>query len=327
MNVRSWLVHLYPSAWRRRYGEEFDALLEECLHSPLDVLDILLGALDAHLQLVNGLNWRMMNMINKLRTTTWLVFAGYIGFVIGGLSLFGLVDDSPAVPLIRSNQSLHTAWAAIQIGSLISLLAVVLGGLPLALTFLKHSLTSSRRDLRLLLVPAGALLIFLFYMAFMGSIASGWVHISGVAQKVTPDNFPTGNKLLLGGLMLVFVLGALASVWAVWKILNNTEEDSTISILGRNTTVRLYSFAYLPAAITVLCMFVMLAGTIIFGSLAYSLVPGWFSENLGLLLTNTTLSFGVTLTIMVVSTALAILGLVRGYSEWKRAGQQSTSLN
>ena len=44
MNVRSWLVRLYPRSWRERYGDEFEILLEECLHSPLDVLDIFLGA-------------------------------------------------------------------------------------------------------------------------------------------------------------------------------------------------------------------------------------------------------------------------------------------
>ena len=53
------------------------ALLEECLHSPLDVLDILLGALDAHLDSPYGVNWRTLNMINKLRTSILLVFVGF----------------------------------------------------------------------------------------------------------------------------------------------------------------------------------------------------------------------------------------------------------
>jgi hypothetical protein len=40
-----------PAAWRDRYGEEFAVLLEDRLLGPFDVVDILLGALDARLHL------------------------------------------------------------------------------------------------------------------------------------------------------------------------------------------------------------------------------------------------------------------------------------
>lgn len=43
------LLALYPSAWRRRYGSEFAALLDAQPLSPALILDIVLGAIDAHL--------------------------------------------------------------------------------------------------------------------------------------------------------------------------------------------------------------------------------------------------------------------------------------
>src|SRR4051794_13125515 len=43
------LLRLYPAAWRRRYGDEFAAVLEERPLGPFDVADVLLGALDSHL--------------------------------------------------------------------------------------------------------------------------------------------------------------------------------------------------------------------------------------------------------------------------------------
>ena len=43
------LLALYPSAWRRRYGFEFAALLDAQSPSPALILDIVLGAIDAHL--------------------------------------------------------------------------------------------------------------------------------------------------------------------------------------------------------------------------------------------------------------------------------------
>ncbi len=44
-----WLLSLYPSAWRARYGEEMAALLADYPVTVCTVLDLVLGALDAHL--------------------------------------------------------------------------------------------------------------------------------------------------------------------------------------------------------------------------------------------------------------------------------------
>ena len=43
------LLWLYPRAWRRRYGEEMEALLEETRPTAAAVMDLLRGALDAQL--------------------------------------------------------------------------------------------------------------------------------------------------------------------------------------------------------------------------------------------------------------------------------------
>lgn len=43
------LLALYPGPWRRRYGLEFAAMLDEQPASPALIFDIVLGAIDAHL--------------------------------------------------------------------------------------------------------------------------------------------------------------------------------------------------------------------------------------------------------------------------------------
>ena len=48
--MRSLLIRCYPARWRARYGDEFEAILEERPLGPFDVADILLGALDAKLR-------------------------------------------------------------------------------------------------------------------------------------------------------------------------------------------------------------------------------------------------------------------------------------
>jgi hypothetical protein len=45
----NWLLRLYPASWRARYGAEFDAVLAGQRASPGLVLDVIAGAIDAHL--------------------------------------------------------------------------------------------------------------------------------------------------------------------------------------------------------------------------------------------------------------------------------------
>jgi hypothetical protein len=49
--MKSFLISCYPAFWRARYGDEFEAILDERPLGPFDVADILLGALDAQLRL------------------------------------------------------------------------------------------------------------------------------------------------------------------------------------------------------------------------------------------------------------------------------------
>jgi len=45
----SWMLRLYPARWRQRYGEEFGVVLASQRASVGLVLDVLAGAVDAHL--------------------------------------------------------------------------------------------------------------------------------------------------------------------------------------------------------------------------------------------------------------------------------------
>ena len=226
--LRPWLTRLYPRDWRERYADEFDALLEQSLHTPLDVLDVFLGAMDARLQLLNGenVNWRKLNTMNKLRTAILVVFTAFIGFVIAGFALVGIADDSPMVPLMQTNTALSVSWKLIQAGAVIALLAILVGGLPLWITLVRQAFKVNRRMIPLLVVPDISLLVLLAYAAFVFLVSTGRIGIPGVVQVVQGGTFPPGNRLLLSGLILVFILGAVASTWAVWKVVTSVDDDS-----------------------------------------------------------------------------------------------------
>jgi hypothetical protein len=307
MNIRRWLLGVYPRVWRERYGDEFEILLEECLHSPLDVLDIVLGALDAHLELPYETNWRLINMINKLRSTILFVFAAYIAFIVAGFSLTGLMDDSQLVPLTRSNPVLSISYTTIETGSVIALLAIVIGGAPLAWTIIRRAFTSQKKDLRLLFVPLGVFLVLAAYFFMM-------VYLAFNTHTLDQPTSLIGH-VLMWGLIVAFVAGAIASTVAVWKLISRTDvEQDKFALPGKSTTIKLYEFAYRPALIATLSMIVMFVATVIWGWLSYSLRPDLFTGNMGVMMTSTRGSFAFTLIVMAIATITACVGIVRARS-------------
>src|SRR5437868_3004700 len=92
MDITPWLLRLYPAAWRERYGEEFAALLEECRLTPLALLDIFLGALDAHITPFDA-NGRILRMLNRPRRSVITVFCAYVAFVLAGIGFNQMIED------------------------------------------------------------------------------------------------------------------------------------------------------------------------------------------------------------------------------------------
>jgi hypothetical protein len=305
MNVRNWLISIYPRPWRERYGDEFEILLEECLRSPLDVLDIFLGAIDAHLELPYETNWRLMNMINKLRTTILLVFAAYIAFIIAGFSLNGLMDDSLLVPLTQANPALLASWITIEAGSVVGLLAILIGGAPLAWTIIRRAFTSRRQDLHLLFIPLAAFLIFVAYFLMV-------IYFATQTHLLDQPDFVISHALMWG-LMTIFILGAVASTIAVWRLILHTDvEQETFAVFGKSTSIKLYEFAFAPAVIAALSMLVMFVATIVWGGLSYSMRPDLFTGNMGVMMTSTMGSFSFTVIVMAIAAAVACFGVTRG---------------
>ncbi len=304
MKLRGWLVRLYPASWRERYGAEFEALLAECLRTPLDVLDIVLGAVDAHLEFANPSDWRSMNMNNKLRTAILLVFTAYIAFIVAGLGVYGFADDSPFIPMMRTSPALLIAWTTLQVGAVVALAAVVIGGAPLAWTIIRKAFTSRRGDLRLLLVPVLAFAVLVVY-----------VGIAAYLTRRDPLLGPAGStagRLLMWGLVGVFLLGAAASAAAVWRVVLNHDPDSA-GVPPRSAGPRLqpYEFAIVPSIIATLAMLVMFAAAIAWFWLAFSARPDILAGDQGPLLMNSRLALTATLLLMLAALTTALAGLVR----------------
>lgn len=86
--MRNFLIRLYPAGWRARYGEEFEALLEERPLGPFDVADVVLAAIDAHIRPRDS-----AAAGDKTRGVLMTLRIGGVAAVVGGVlwlvSLFG----------------------------------------------------------------------------------------------------------------------------------------------------------------------------------------------------------------------------------------------
>ena len=92
------LLRLYPRAWRDRYGEELAALLEDRPAGPFDVIDLVLGALDAHLHWRNldnrldqrkgiPMSLRLSGLAAIVGGGLWTTFFVIVSFAYSGLDL------------------------------------------------------------------------------------------------------------------------------------------------------------------------------------------------------------------------------------------------
>ncbi len=98
--MRSFLIRCYPARWRARYGDEFEAILDERPIGPFDVADILLAAVDAHLRLRGQRSdvqpGRGMSMSLRIGGLAAIIGGGlFASSIILGI---GIGDVDPVIP-------------------------------------------------------------------------------------------------------------------------------------------------------------------------------------------------------------------------------------
>lgn len=149
---------LYPVAFRRRYSEELRALLAESPPRLLAVLDLVRGALTAHLRptaAVAGL----VDSADRLRASVSAQLACWVLFAAAGFGFYNTTEDSPFAAAGHAHPLLGGAHIAIQLSAIVASCAVLAGALPLILAALDQA--RRRRGLRRLVsLPPLAVLVF-----------------------------------------------------------------------------------------------------------------------------------------------------------------------
>jgi hypothetical protein len=186
--------------------------------------------------------------MQRQRNALLAIFCAYIAFVIAGLGLQKMTEYGDFQSVAAHQLTVGLPFKIVYFGSAVSLLAVLIGGVPLAAAALRQALADRRFGIAALFaVPPVALALFVGFIILYTrnvtqSAASGHIH------------------LVVGA----FVVAAVLSTSAVCFGISATSRG-TYALLG---------FARWPAVITAATMLIMCVATIVVALRVNAVAPG-----------------------------------------------------
>ena len=294
-----WLLRLYPRAWRNRYEDEFAALLEQCPFSLSDLLDIFVGAIDArlHPHVPQG---GLSLLVQRLRRTTFIGLCASIGFFVAGIAFEETTTTAYFVEvtsyLPRYSPVFTVSSYAIAIGLAVALLAVMVGGIPIAWAVIRSAASGARKDLLFWVVPPFALVVLL---------AGNYVLLAVEDNRIA---LPTDIAELVGvTYQVVLVVGAIASAASV-----------ALAITRSTVSEQCFQFALIPATVAIGAMGLTLSATIAWGVSLSVDAPWLFNSDIyyrvdvgGVVTTTVAGAWLSIVVVMAASTGMAVLSVIR----------------
>ncbi len=301
------LLLLHPAAFRREYGSAITQVFRQACRDayakqgPRGVVqlwlpacaDLLRGALAEYLALLFPTKGSPY-MLHYRRSAT-ILFTAYIAFVLAGMGFAKLSEDVMKSSLPSAHPLFAVTYDAIMVLSVISLLAILLGGVPIALAALRFALTQRRRDiLARFAVPPIALLVIVAYPLIANAL-----HL----ERTLATTFHTSLLLVGGGFIGLFVVGAAVSTVAVLQAIARSDIDAG-----------LVRFALRPGALAAIAMGGMTVATLLWSLSLWQNAPTVFWGNDGVLATSTLLSTLVLIIVMLGATVIALRALFQGFA-------------
>lgn len=231
----------------------------------------------------------------RARNAACVIFAAWIALVVAGLFFYGMVDDTPYAHRMNAQNSLGLTWIIVEAGAVVALLAVLVGGLPIAWQIWRKA-------------PAQRRFFWVPIIAFLVIAAPIVITLARLLlnQLQPVAKGPTPHPAILIGYGILFVGAAVASTWAV------------IAAVRRAPVAdRLFQFALTPALVTVGMMAVITGGAIAWSiSASMQGVAGFADANpFGGSLTAGSLIFVCVW--MTLATVVGIIGLARTFAPAK----------
>ena len=308
------LLTLHPATFRAEYGDSIQQVFRQtCLDAYRSagaagllrlwapaLGDLLSGALAEHAAHLTNILKGPASML-QVRRSASIIFAAFIAFVIAGIGFQKSNEDIMKTSLPGAHPLLGVSYDVMMAGALVALLAILIGGVPLALAALRYALANCRFDIiSRFLVPLVALLVV---------IAAGFIVVTNNIGGNSPATLHSPARIAaMGGLILLFILAAIASTYAVLS-----------AIARSDINPGLLRFTLLPGTLATIAMLAMVAALAGWSFGLWQNAPSHFFGNDGVLSTSTLVGIAAQAIIMVVATMIAIRALARAYAARRAA--------
>ncbi len=154
------LTHLYPASWRRRYGEEFQALLEQCPPEPATVMNTAAGALGAWLRWPALAGSQSARLRGALTAVLW-----------GGLVVLFVASGFVKAEFPATNSSVQAVGGALVAVSFAAAALMAAGAILPAMAVARRAKRQHRADvLRLIAAPPVAGVVVVGFAAAVGGL-------------------------------------------------------------------------------------------------------------------------------------------------------------
>jgi hypothetical protein len=283
---------LYPLAYRRRYGEEMEALLEDGGATPAAVGDLLRGALRAHLRPEPGVA-AAVGREDRLRLGLSSVLLCWVVFSVAGLGLYKTTEDHGFTVAADNHGLLDAAHLAIQILALVSAAGVVLGAAPLVVIALRQA-RDRRAVERATMLAVGCLTLF--------GLATGALLLVAHLPSAPGDAVAAASLVVWTGIALACGLGCAVA--------------GRLGLLAIAVPRGVLHFATACAIVVVLGMLGITLATAVYLAALLHQAPGLAGEGNGPLgLLSVAASLGIQLAAMA---ALAVPAALSATRAWRR---------
>lgn len=303
------LLLIQPSAFRREYGNSITQVFRQtCLdayrsNGAPGVMrlwlpacgDVLFGALAEYSLLIVG-TLKGSPLMVQYRRSASVIFAAFIAFVIAGIGFQKSGEYIMQTSLPDTYPLLAISYDAMMVGAGVALLAVLIGGVPIAIAALRYAVARRRGDiLARFAVPPVALLVI---------IAGGFIVVTyNIGGNTAATIHSPARFAAIGSLVVLFILGAIASTYAVVDAIARAEIPEG-----------LLRFALIPGVVATLTMVVMVLAHLLWSFTLWQHAPDIFWGDDGLLATSTLVGMIVQVVVMAVATIVAIRALAQGFA-------------
>jgi hypothetical protein len=240
---------LYPRAWRLRYHQEMWDLLEQYPVTVWTVVDVLLGAGDAHFH-QQWLPQEVLSMAQQIRTSANTLLVAFSLFLIAWVMVPFIRDTPDTWNAATAHHPEIIASLLLFVGAgAVAVIAVLIGGIPLLVASVAQAVWGRRPDVwARLLIPV---LLGMVLVAFSLVAQPAWWARFGV-------RLPTSALWLKVGFFLLAFLVLGGSTWALASALTRSNfSDSLLRFLrlpGFLLGVALWSAFLAVLALTILVM-------------------------------------------------------------------------